>query len=180
MARKTLKKGIYSLVVAILVTMIFLGLYGCENPGIEYTVGFSGLASFGSKENADGGITYGLTKIIKSVEELKATCEEWNNSAYDKTSDDYSSELSQTIRRYDEKFFETNALIVNSSVQYNSAREPEVEKVMTKGNELIVQISSRSGTYEDIAESWIFIIEINKASINGVTGVTIKNTTRSK
>jgi hypothetical protein len=90
------------------------------------------------------------------------------------------SELSQKIRRYDEKFFETNALIINSSLQYNSAREPEVEKVIIKGNELIVQISLKRGVYEDIAESWIFIIEINKASIEGVTSVTIKNTTRSK
>ncbi len=172
-----LKRGICLLVITIMCTVL---LYGCSNSGIEYNIGFSYNVGFGSKENENGGITLGLTEIVKSVDELGALCEEWNNPAFEEDNDGYGSELSEKIRGYNEEFFENKALIINSSVLYNSAREPRVEKLTIEGGELIIEISLKRGAYDDIAASWLFIIEVNKTDIQGITNISIENTTRSK
>lgn len=172
-----IKKGIYLLAVTIMCTVL---LYGCSNSGIEYNIGFSDNVGFGSKEAENSGITYGLTEIVDSLEELKALCEEWHNPAFDEDNDDYSSELSTKIRGYDQEFFENKALIINSSWRYNSAREPRVEKLTVEGGELVIDISLMRGTYDDVANLWIFIIEVNQTDIQDITNITIENTTRSK
>lgn len=177
------KRNIKCISLATLCIFIVIGiftLYACANGQIEYHIGFSDLAIFGSKENEDGGIAYGLTKTIKSVEELRDVCEEWNNPAFDENSDGYSSELSQKIRGYDEKFFETKALIINSSLQYNSESVPKVEKLTHDGDVLIIQVSLKDGMYWDIAEGWLFLIEVNKTYMDDITYITIENTTRAK
>ncbi len=172
-----IKKGIYLLAVTIMCTVL---LYGCSNSGIEYNIGFSDNVGFGSKEAENSGITYGLTEIVDSLEELKALCEEWHNPAFDEDNDDYSSELSTKIRGYDQEFFENKALIINSSWRYNSEREPRVEKLTVEGGELVIEISLKRGTYTSVAELFLFIIEVNQTNIQDITNITIENTTRSK
>jgi hypothetical protein len=172
-----LKRGICLLVITIICTV---SLCGCQNSGIEYNIGFSDKVVFGSKEAENGGITVGLRVIVKSFNELRDLCEEWSNPAFEEDNDGYGSELSEKIRGYNEEFFENKTLIINSSVLYNSAREPRVEKLTIEGDELIIEISLKRGTYNDIAESWLFIIEVNQTDIQGITNISIENTTRSK
>ena len=170
-----LKRGIYLLVVTIICTVL---LTGCGNLGIEYNVGFSGLAGFGSKENENGGIAFGLTEIVNSVDELEALCNEWNNPAFNENHEKYSSELSEKIREYNEEFFANKALIINSSLKYNSATEPRVEKLIVEEVDLIIEISLKQGTYTSIAESWLFLIEVNKTDVQDIINITIENTNR--
>jgi hypothetical protein len=171
-----IKKGIYLFVVVIMCTVL---LYGCGNSGIEYNIGFSDNVGFGSKE--DDGITYEcFTEIVDSLDELEALCEEWHNPAFDEDNDDYTSELSEKIRGYNEEFFENKALIIDSSWRYNSARVPRVEKLTIEGDALMIEISLKRGAYNDVAQKWLFIIEVNQIDIKGITNITIENTTRSK
>lgn len=170
-----IKKGIYLLVVVIICTVF---LYGCGNSGIEYNVGFSGLAGFGSKENENGSSTFGLTEIVNSVNELEVLCEEWNNPAFDENHEEYFSELSEKIREYNSEFFENKALIINSSIQYNSASEPKVDQLTIEESELVIEISLKRGTYTSVAESWLFLIEVNQTDVQDITNITIENTTR--
>lgn len=172
-----IKKGIYFLAVVIMCTVF---LYGCGNSGIEYNVGFSDNVGFGSKEVENGGITYGLTEIVNSLIELEALCEEWNNPAFDENNEEYSSELSEKIREYNEEFFENKTLIINSSIQYNSAREPKVDQLTIEEGDLVIEISLKRGTYTDVAESWLFLIEVNQTDVQDIPKITIENTTRSK
>lgn len=166
--------------IGLVVIMCTVLLYGCKNSVIEYNVGFSGLAVFGSKENENGSITLGLTKIVNSDDELEALCEEWNNPAYDENHEEYYNKLSEKIRDYNEDFFQNKALIISFSIQYNSERVPKIEKLIIEEDTLIITVSLKRGTYHDIAESWIFLIEVNKADIQAITNIKIENTTRSK
>ena len=172
-----LKKVFYILLIVIICPVL---LKGCKNLGIEYSVGFSDNVGFGIIEIQNGGITIGLIEIVNSLDELETLCEEWNNPAFDEDNDDYSSELSEKIREYNEEFFENKALIINSSCQYNSKREPGVDKLIIEEDKLIIEVSLKRGTYTDIAESWLFLIEVNKADIIDITNITIENTLRSK
>lgn len=172
-----IKKGIYILVVVIMCTVL---LYGCKNSEIEHNVGFSDNVGFGSKDAENGGITYGLIELVDSLEELEALCEEWHNPAFNEDNEEYSSELNEKIRGYNEVFFEKKALIINSSLQYNSAREPRVEKLINEEKELIIEVSLKRGTYTSVAESWLFLIEVNHTDVQDITNITIENTERSR
>lgn len=105
---------------------------------------------------------------------------EWNNPAFDEVNDDYSTKLSEKIREYNEDFFKNKVLLINYSVNYNAAREPRVEKVIIEDGNLIIKVSLKRGTYHDIAESWLFLIEVNKTEVKDITNITIENITRPK
>jgi len=57
---------------------------------------------------------------------------------------------------------------------------PKVEKLTHNGDVLIIQVSLKDGMYWDIAEGWLFLIEVNKTYMDDITYITIENTTRAK
>lgn len=162
------------LILVGVIIMVCIGLFGACSSGIWFKVGYAGEGGFGSKET-DEGETFGVLTLVGSLQEMKDLCDEWNNPAYQEESELYSSEISKKIREYDEAFFEEKALIIRSSFDASPGRSQRISSLNVEGTQLIVNVrySSKKGTFNDIATTWLFLIEVKKADIVGVTAVQI-------
>ena len=157
----------------VLVILLMLFLFGCTGTTIKYNVSFSGSTLFGYQEDETGGINHCAQTIIRSREELTELCEQWNNPAFKEET--ASDELCQTIRSYDETFFEQNALIVYSSWQWNKALDPKVKKITVKESQLTVHIGLKKlNVNYDVAEIFTFLIEVKKDSVENVSKIITK------
>ena len=117
--------------------------------------------------------TYSITKIINSVEELKAYCEEKNNPAFDQQDPKYSMDLSVKIREYTEEYFETKSLIVYYGLHSYSGYLRTIDRISVVKNVLTVHdvIKDKEGLFL-MMEHWVCLIEVSKSDIVGVTEAT--------
>ena len=134
----------------------------------NYNLNYNQNEAFGYKKLEKGTQLYS-NGLIKSLEELKKECTEWNNDAYNESSDGYSSDLNQKLRDYDENYFKENALII---VTYETANylKTKLKHIIVDGSTLIVNIkqTTKIGNYSTEAYFWSMLIEIKKNDIINV------------
>lgn len=152
--------------LGILVIMCLGILSGCS--GIWYNVAYNGRSEFGFNEDYD--LVLRKATLIRTLNEMKALCDECNYSAYDENSEHYSNQVDRIIRGYDEGFFEKKSLIVydfwgNESIKISSVRVEENLLIVTRGR--------KRGAFNDVGITWLFLIEVKKADIEGVTTVEV-------
>lgn len=152
------------------VLVLCLGFFSGCNSRIRYKVAYDKKNNFGFNEDLE--LVLREPALIKSLDELKDLCDEYNNSAYDESSEHYSSELNEIIRGYDEKFFEKRGLIVyalwgNDSVKINSVNVDDTQLTVILGTKMRLRTTLPIIT-------WLLIIEVKKADIEGVTTVKIE------
>ncbi len=148
-------------------------LTGCAKQN-NFIVSYDEMGSFRSK-TIDEGITMYALEIINSLQELKDACDTWNNQAFQENSEDYTTELSQKIRSYDEVFFSDKNLIIYSFERGHS-KETKINNMNVEDSQLIVnaQYITKKGTFTDESFDWLILIEVNKADVIGVDAIEIK------
>jgi len=77
-----------------LLTIFVINISGCNLSKIKYESVYDQMGGFGFKK-VNGNITMEILESIESVEELRDICEEWGNSAFDQSSEFFSSEISK-------------------------------------------------------------------------------------
>lgn len=159
--------------LGVLLVMCFGIFSGC-NTGIWFKVGYGGEGGFGFKEEGES-LNISVLTIMNSLDEMKDLCEEWNNPAYQEDSEYFSSEISKKIREYTEAYFEEKTLIVCSALEVSPAKSPRIKSIRTEEAKLIINVryDLKKGTFNDIATTWLFLIEVKKADIAGVETVQI-------
>ncbi|MDR1092727.1 MAG: hypothetical protein LBL66_01095, partial [Clostridiales bacterium] len=102
-------------------------------------------------------------------------CDEWNNPAFQESSEYYNIELSQKIRDYDEDFFSGRILVVYSFWSGHD-KETRINGIEVDGTKLIVnaRYKKKRGTYTTEAFTWLILIEVNKTDVTGVTSVQVE------
>ena len=160
-----------------MVIISILSLSACSDSGIEFKIAFSGQGVFGSKENENGSLEYRTEAIVRSLEELRDLCTEWNNPSFQRKTGNEANDLYRIIISYDEEFFKENALLIYSSLQWNRAMDPKVKRITIWQTELTLHIKLKKRTVNTVAESITFIIELKKEDIQEITaiGTTITN-----
>ncbi|MDD4244140.1 MAG: hypothetical protein PHG08_07520 [Bacilli bacterium] len=157
--------------------LIFMSLgllVGCSS-GINFNISFDQKGGFGMKE-VDGGFAVNTLEFVDTLEELKDLCDEWNNPAFNKNSEYYSSENSEKIRSYDESFFAEKILVIYSfDTGYN--KETRIDSIVVDGEQLIIntRIKTKRGTFESVGFNWLMLIDINKSDVEGITSIQVMN-----
>lgn len=112
------------------------------------------------------GIKYtrkNVQAMVTSKEELLALCDEWENKAFDEASPEYNSVLNETLRYYDDEFFQTKNLII---ITYGSSTYYEISVGSVTVNNLEFTVSI-DAVYQDkhVGDYQTILIEVNKADI---------------
>lgn len=147
------------------ILLAFFGLVSCSNTVIdsnkEFTVGTEGTGKTVFQDKAGFGLSQGGV-YIDSKENFETICNKLNNGFYDNGSQTYNSKAATICRSYDDSFFEDKALIIYefmAGYHYNYS----VENIDIYNEEAIVNIKAieKQGVYEDLAFSYLFILEID-------------------
>lgn len=165
-----MKTAIKIIAIGVLIIMSIGLIAGC-NSGLWFNVGYNDDSIFGQKEN--GGGTAFSSALVVSFDEMRGLCEEWNNAAYQESNEQYLSELNKKIREYDDDFFVDKAIII---IQFSGGNAGNgythnIKSVKIENDVLIVnrQSARKRGTWNDYAVFRVYIIEVNKTDIQGVT-----------
>ena len=114
-----------ALALFVFIVLISLAFAGCAARGADFTTVYGTEGAFGYKESGEG-ITYGVSAIARSLDELKELCAEWNNPAFTEGAEGYDGELSRKLRAYDDGFFSEKSLVIVFHFDVNGAREPRL------------------------------------------------------
>lgn len=168
-----------ALALFVFIVLISLALAGCAKQGADFTTVYGNEGAFGYKESGEG-ITYGVSAIAGSLDELKELCAEWNNPAFTEGAEGYDGELSRKLRAYDDGFFSEKSLVIVFLFDVNGAREPKLEKLTVKEGALIAEISLKKGNFTDVSEAWIFVAETEASAVATAEKVTVTTSERRK
>ena len=174
------------LALFVFIVLISLAFAGCAARGADFTTVYGNEGAFGYNEGAfgykesDEGITYGVSAIARSLDELKELCAEWNNPAFTEGAEGYDGELPGKLRAYDEEFFSEKSLVIVFLFGVNGAREPKLEKLTVKEGALEAEISLKKGNFSDVAEAWIFVAETEASAVATAEKITVTTSERRK
>lgn len=174
MARKILLLG-----VALIMS---LGIFTACSSGLRFKVGYEGKGyvngafAFTDASGEEIG-THNSLRLITSVEELKAFCDELNNPAFSVDSPKYSSNLSKQIREYDEAFFTEKTLVICLLTASNAGISYTVKALAVEGTTLLVDVKQQESKRESatVITPWTFLIEVKNTDIIGVISVRLKS-----
>lgn len=166
-----------ALALFVFIVLISLALAGCAKQGADFTTVYGNEGAFGYKESGEG-ITYGVSAIARSLDELKELCAEWNNPAFTEGAEGYDGELSIKLRAYDDGFFSEKSLVIVFLFDVNGAREPKLEKLTVKEGALIAEISLKKGNFTDVSEAWIFVAETEASAVASLEKITVTTSER--
>lgn len=168
-----------ALALFVFIVLISLAFAGCAARGADFTTVYGNEGVFGYKES-DEGITYGVSAIARSLDELKELCAEWNNPAFTEGAEGYDGELPGKLRAYDEEFFSEKSLVIVFLFGVNGAREPKLEKLTVKDGALEAEISLKKGNFSDVAEAWIFVAETEASAVASAEKITVTTSERRR
>lgn len=170
------------LIVLILIMIVTLTGSGCKknlNYKIKfYDIGYENAFSYASKEYSHYfGVS--LTTLIKSYDDLRVMCDEYNNPAFDESSDKYNNEISQMIRTFSKEYFKDKALIITfGRFGKLDAFIHGIESISINYDEVIVDFSSvyplayaisSIGSQNSVYyHPYIIMIEINQKDVKKV------------
>ena len=166
-----------ALALFVFIVLMSLAFAGCATRGADFTTVYGSKGSFGYKESGEG-ITYGVSAIARSLDELKELCAEWNNPAFTEGAEGYDGELSRKLRAYDDGFFSEKSLVIVFLFDVNGAREPKLEKLTVKEGALIAEISLKKGNFSDEAEAWLFVAETEASAVATAEKITVTTSKR--
>ena len=166
-----------ALALFVFIVLISLALAGCAKQGADFTTVYGSKGAFGYKESGEG-ITYGVSAIAGSLDELKELCAEWNNPAFTEGAEGYDGELSRKLRAYDDGFFSEKSLVIVFLFDVNGAREPKLEKLTVKEGALVAEISLKKGDFTDVSEAWLFVAETEASAVASLEKVTVTTSER--
>ena len=155
--------------------IIGLGIFSGCSSGIRFNIGYEDKGSNNRFVYTDDVAVFNLVKIINSLEELKAFCDEVNNPAFNEESLNYSSDLSRKIREYDETFFAEKSLIIYLTSHGDTSVSYSIKGLEIENEELLldIRIKKHKGLFTHVFTPWVFIIEVNKEDIAGITNIRI-------
>lgn len=166
MAKKILILGIMFIMA--------LGFFtGCSS-GIKFNVAYDAKGSFGHREVDDEASAFYTLGFVSSLQELKDLCDEWNNPAFDESSESFSNELSTKIRNYDEAYFSEKILIIYS-FDRGHGKETRITGINLDREQLTVNARyiNKRGAFTAEAFIWLILIEVNKADIAGANTIQV-------
>ena len=175
------------LIVLILIMIVTLTGSGCKK-NINYKIKFYGMDyeynfSYQSKENPIYS-RYSSTALIKSYDDLRVMCDEYNNPAFDESSDKYNNEISQIIRTFSNEYFKDKALIITFGVfEKLGIYIHGIESISINYDEVIVDFSSvyPIAFYASLKSElsfmqynpYLILIEINQKDVKKVNYVNL-------
>lgn len=168
-----MKKVAEVLTIGVLIFICMGLLVGCE-VNKNFVVSYEKLGSFGIKDTADGELTFTL-EMVDSLQALKDLCADWDNPAFEENSERYTSELSRTIRSYNEVFFNERILVIYA-FDRGHRKKTQIDSIEVDGSMLIIntRLITQKGTFTDEAFSWLMLIEVNKSDVMGATTIQVK------
>ena len=151
----------------LLLIVLFIGLTACSCNTVSYHVAYNdyGAIGFDTEKN-----TFFVCESISSRDKLIELCERYDNHYFD---DDFSranQEIPMIIRSYDESFFNNNDLIIVVTTK-NDSFNYKIKGIDINGQEIIINLKKKKlyGTFTDEANSYMFIIEIEKVEHHSVS-----------
>ena len=162
--------------MGMLIMCVSMGLFSGCNSGTWFKVGYEGRGGGFSyvDENEELQSVSSLIRLVNSVEELKALCDEYNNPAFLESNPGYSNDISKKIREYDETFFKEKSLLIYCATASNADITYKIKGLAAENGELILDVRMKAPKRDFIGLipfRWTFLIEVKKADITGVTNV---------
>lgn len=171
------------IVFVIIVTFVMtIGIVGCKKNTLKYKVlyyksehsGFQNAFYHSDKSYGDTGYCRETSKLIKSYEELKQLCDEYNSPAFSKDSKQYDSELNQLIRSFDSNYFVKKSLIIcfGTGGIGGPLQSGKVKNITIEENILLINYKNKDSNKDSIAaiinDPWVLIIEVNQEEVKDV------------
>ena len=147
----------------------------CENEELHYKVAFfdgydSVALPFDAQSFPDGqkdGVSDTVVKI-DSHSELLALCVEKGYPFFNRNDENYNSALAVKIREYEEKFFETKAVVLIIKSDSGNVVS-EIEKAELKGETLEITLAKPDGNGESEEKAtFVYVIELDKKETENV------------
>lgn len=153
-----------ALILFLAMTMIFF-LISCGN-NIIYSVAYEGKGTFGNYTNDSGGVTFGMLEIVSSRDELVSLCEKYNNNYFNENSEFYNNEIPETVRSFDDVFFESHSLVICEIVAGNYCSYKISKIIKVEDNlQIVIKEKRKTGTYTDVAFMYLFLLELEKDDV---------------
>ncbi len=171
--------------VLIICFMLFMTIYtgGCNmKKSLKYEIKFyksehSGFQnSFYHSDNScsDTGYCPTTSIMIKSYEELKQVCDEYNSPAFSKDSKKYDSEVNNLIRSFDSSYFNDKSLIICFGTGATGGILGKIKNITIEENTLLINYEKKDADESITAiinDPWVLIIEVNKQDVKDVSQV---------
>lgn len=122
----------------------------------------------------DTGYCPTTSTLIRSYEELKQLCDEYNSPAFSEDSNKYDSEVNTLIRSFDSNYFVEKSLIICFGTGGHGGILGKVKKIAIEENTLLINyINDDFGEYIAVViyDPWILIIEVDKQKVKDILQV---------
>ena len=130
--------------------------------------------SFGYAEDGFGFGNDKVLELVNSLDELKALCEEYNNSAFNPEHLYYKSPMSKKLREYKKGFFKNRSLIIYSTSAPDMSWSFDVNNVYADNDVLFLDVIETSqGLGLQVITYWTIIVEVNKSISNGTNDIQV-------
>lgn len=158
-------KKIFNILIIFLIVLFLQACTSSDN--LEYNVLYNQKNVFGHKIDSSGKYYNFPDTMICSYEQLLKCCDEYNNYAFNEEDSEYNSELSSLVRKFDEKYFEENSLII-ISFETGDGIATNIKEITIKDLSLNVNLKqkNKNGIYNTEAYMWLMIIQINKVDLH--------------
>ena len=171
--------------VLIVFFIFFMTIYtgGCNmKKSLEYEIkfyksehsGFQNSFYHSNNSYSDTGYCPTTSIIIKSYEELKQLCNEYNSPAFSKDSKKYDSEVNNLIRSFDSSYFDNKSLIICFGTGATGGILGKVKNITIEENILLINYKKNDAEQSStviINDPWVLIIEVNKQDVKDISQV---------
>ena len=166
----------------LIMSIMTIGITGCKKNTLKYEVlyyksehsEFQNAFYHSDKSYVDTGYCSTTSKLIKSYEELKQLCDEYNSPAFSKDSEQYDSELNQLIRSFDSNYFVKKSLIIcfGTGRIGGLLQSGKIKNITIEENILLINYKTKDSNKDYIAaiinDPWVLIIEVNQEKVKDV------------
>lgn len=162
------------------IIFITICIGGCDiKNDLEYEIkyyksehsGFQNAFYHSDNSYNDTGYCPTTSKLIKSYEELKQLCDEYNSPAFSKDSNKYDSEVNNLIRSFDSKYFVNKSLVICFGTGPTGGILGKIKNITLNENVLLINYEKKDADQSITAiinDPWILMIEFNKQEVNDI------------
>ncbi len=163
-----------------LVMLMFIG--GCNmHNNVKYEIKYykseqSGKNAFYHTDSSysDTGYCPTTSILIRSYEELKQLCNEYNSPAFAENSTKYDSEVNDLIRSFNSNYFTDKSLIIAFGTGASGGILGEIENITKIEDELFINYTRKDADQSITAiinDPWILILEVDKQDVTIINQV---------
>lgn len=123
---------------------------------------------------SDTGYCSTTSIMVRSYEELKQICDEYNSPAFSEDSKKYDSEVNNLIRSFNSKYFNDKSLIISFGTGATGGILGKVKNITIEENILLINYKKKDADQFITAivnDPWVLIIAVNRQEVKDILQV---------